>query len=156
MAAALQVALTKVLGLPPSPVSIQLHPTLESFRNATGQPFWVSAAVGGTTIHLTPAPLIAQREGMESVLRLAIAELLVGPSLADRPAWATVGAARHFARQIIPGAPRLPEPPRRLQCPSDAELRLASSIGAQREAESRAEMCFVRALAQAPDWRAVR
>ena len=156
MAAALHGALTKALGTQAPPVSVQLHPTLESFRSATGQPFWVSAAVSGNTIHLLPAPLLAQREGVESVLRLAIAELLVAPTLADRPVWATVGAARFFARQVIPGAARLPEPPRRLQCPSDAELRLASSMSTQREAESRAELCFARAYAQTSDWRTVK
>jgi hypothetical protein len=43
-----------------------------------------------------------------------------------------------------------------VRCPSDAELTLAISAAAQRDAESRAEACFARAIEQTKDWRAVR
>jgi len=156
LAVAAQSELSRTLGVPVAPVSIELHASLDDFRSATDQPWWVNAVASGTTIDLAPATLLAQREGLEPAIRVAMAELLVGPSLADRPVWVRVGAARYFSRQITPGAPAAPEPPRRLQCPSDAELRLAISLTAQREAESRAEMCFARAYAGTKDWRSVK
>jgi SpoIID/LytB domain protein len=156
VAAGARSVLSKTLGLPASPVTIQLHPSLDSFRNATNQPWWVSAVVSGTTIDVAPPVLIAQRDGIEAVLRVALAEQLVAPSLAGRPAWVTVGAARYFARQVAGAAAAGPSPSGSLQCPSDAELRLSISAAAQRDAESRAEACFTRGYAQTRDWRAVR
>jgi hypothetical protein len=50
----------------------------------------------------------------------------------------------------------VPDSKTRLKCPADAELTLAISAAAQREAESRAEACFARAYATTHDWRAVR
>jgi hypothetical protein len=135
-------------------VTIRLHPSLDSFRNATNQPWWVSASVDGTTIDVAPAVLLAQREGLDAALRVALAEQLVASSLADRPGWVTVGAARYFARQIAGGVS--PEASRRTECPSDAELRFAISATAQRDAESRAEACFAREYARTGEWRAVK
>jgi hypothetical protein len=48
------------------------------------------------------------------------------------------------------------QPTSETSCPADAELTLAISAAAQREAEARAEACFARALARVKDWRAVR
>jgi hypothetical protein len=45
---------------------------------------------------------------------------------------------------------------RDVKCPADAELTMALSASAQREAESRAERCFARELAKTGDWRSVR
>jgi len=151
MAVRAHESLSKTLGTSVSPVTIELHDSLDSFRYETGRPWWVSAAVTGTTVDLAPAPLLAQREGVETTLRTALAELLVSPALADRPVWARVGAARYFARQ----AP-VPAPSKAVTCPVDAELRMAVSATAQREAEQRAERCFAYAFARTGDWKAVR
>ena len=132
-------------------VTVELHGTLDGFRYETGRPWWVSAAVKGTTIDLAPAPLLAQRDGVEATLRAAMAELLVSPELSDRPAWVRVGAARHFSRSQ-PDSPGS----RDVKCPADAELTMALSASTQRDAESRAERCFARELAKTGDWRAVR
>ena len=144
-------SLSKTLGASADGVTVELHGTMDGFRYETGRPWWVSAAVKGTTIDLAPAPLLAQRDGVEATLRTAMAELLVSPVLADRPVWVRVGAARYFAR---------PTPQRRrrrdVKCPADAELTMALSASAQRDAESRAERCFARALAKTGDWRSVR
>jgi hypothetical protein len=80
-----------------------------------------------------------------------MAELLVSPTLTDRPVWVKVGAARYFARSEPHGAVS-----RDLKCPADAELTMALSASSQREAESRAERCFARELAKTGDWRSVR
>ncbi len=150
IAAQAHAELSKTLGTSVAPITVQLHDSVEGFRAATGSPWWVSSVVSGTTIDLAPAALLAQRDGVEDALRVAIAELLVTLPLADRPAWTRVGAARFFARTRHAAAPA------RLRCPSDAELTLASSVTAQRDAEARAEACFARAYAQTRDWRTVR
>jgi stage II sporulation protein D (peptidoglycan lytic transglycosylase) len=144
-------SLSKTLGTSVMPVTIELHDTLDSFRYETGRPWWVSAAVTGSTVDLAPAPLLIQREGVEMTVRTAMAELLVSSALADRPLWTRVGAARYFARPSRPATPSKP-----VSCPVDAELRMAVSYTAQREAEQRAERCFADALARVGDWKAVR
>jgi hypothetical protein len=107
--------------------------------------------VKGTTIDLTPAPLLAQRDGLDATLRQAMAELLISTTLANRPVWVRVGAARYFSR-ATPVAP----PSRPVECPANAELTMALSASSQRDAESRAERCFAAALAKTGDWRTVR
>jgi len=144
-------SLAKALGTSVVPVTIELHDTLDSFRYETGRPWWVSAAITGTTVDLAPAALLAQREGVEMTVRTAMAELLVSSELADRPVWTRVGAARYFARPNRTAAPSKAVP-----CPVDAELRMAVSYAAQREAEQRAEKCFAYALARAGNWKLVR
>lgn len=141
------------LGTSVAPITIALHASLDEFRAATGQPWWVDAVTQGSAIDLAPAELLAQRDGLDMVVRRAVAELLVSPALAKRPAWTRVGLARHFAR---PAGPALAPPDGRLRCPADAELTRAVSAVAQREAESRAEACVARALAAGTDWRAIR
>lgn len=144
--------LSKTLGVVVSPITIELHDTLDAFRLATGRPWWVNAVAGGTTIDLAPLPVLAQRDGIPAAIRIAIAELLVAAPLADRPEWVRVGASRYFARTS--GVPQQSKD--RVRCPADAELTLAISATAQREAEARAESCFARAFAATRDWRSVR
>jgi SpoIID/LytB domain protein len=144
-------ALSKTLGASTGAVVVELHSTIDGFRYETGRPWWVSSAVKGTTIDLAPAALLAQREGVESTLRTAMAELLVARDLADRPAWVRIGAARYFSRTSAQSPPS-----RDVKCPADAELTMAVSAAAQRDAESRAERCFAQAVEKAGDWRAVR
>jgi stage II sporulation protein D len=145
--------LSRRLGVSLAPITLELHETLDSFRRATGKPWWVSTVSAGTRIDLTPAALLAQREGIDRAVRNAIAELLVGPVLTDRPAWVRVGASRYFGRENPPVPSDTAPRPR---CPADPELLLAVSAPAQREAEARAEACFMRELARVKDWRGVR
>jgi SpoIID/LytB domain protein len=152
MVARAHAELSKTLGTAVAPITVVVHRSVESFRIATGQPWWVSVVGRGTAIDLGPAPVLMQREGIDAAIRQGVAELLVAGPLAGRPAWVRVGAARHFARN---GA-AAPLPRAQVRCPADAELTLAISAAAQREAEVRAEACFARALARTGDWRAVR
>jgi hypothetical protein len=144
-------SLSSALGATTGSVTVELHGSLDGFRYETGRPWWVSAAVKATTIDLAPAALLAQRDGIEMTLRTAMAELLVTPQLADRPAWVRVGAARYFSKPTPPSPSS-----RNVECPANAELTMALSASAQRDAESRAERCFARALAMTGDWRTVR
>ena len=150
MAAAAHGDLARTLGTSVLPMTIRLHETLDSFRLATNRPWWVSEVAEGTAIDLAPAAVLAQRGGLDASVRLAVAELLVAGPLAGRAEWVRVGAARYFAQGAAnPAAARI-------RCPTDAELRLAVSATAQREAETRAGQCFARELAKTGDWRAVR
>jgi hypothetical protein len=152
LAASAHSELARTLGASVLPMSIRLHETLDSFRLATNRPWWVSEVAEGTSIDLAPAAVLAQRGGLEPSIRLAVAELLVADALAERPAWVRVGAARYFAQ----GAPSIKPASAKTKCPTDAELLLAVSATGQREAETRAEGCFARAIEKARDWRAVR
>ena len=145
--------MARVLKVSASPIVIDVHETVESFRQATGKPWWVSASVAGQTVDLAPPVLLAQRDGIEATLRNAVAQAMVASQFTGRPEWVRVGAGRYFSR---PTPISTPDRRAKLKCPADAELTLAISAAAQREAESRAELCFARALATAGDWRGVR
>jgi len=145
-------ALGASLGVSVAPMTVRVHPSLDSFRQATGRPWWVSSVAEGTAIDLVPAALLAQRDGVEAAIRSAVAELLVAPALAGRPRWVRVGAARYFGRDGARPPAEGPAP----RCPADAELTLAISAPAQRDAEARAEACFARAYAKTREWRAIK
>ena len=148
--------LARVLGVSVAPIAVTLYGTLEDFRAVTGQPWWVSSVADGTSIDLAPLALLEQRDGLALTVRAAVAELLVAQALRDRPRWVRVGAARYFARISAASngaAPPAGDAPR---CPADAELTLAVSAVAQREAETRAQACFASRFARTGDWRSVR
>ena len=126
---------------------------MDAFRHTTGRPWWDSIVVDGSVIELAPVAVLAQRDGLEAAIRRGVAELLVTEALANGPAWVRVGAARYYARMTGTRARPVSSG---LRCPSDAELVLAVSASAQRDAELRAESCFARALTGAGDWRKVR
>jgi stage II sporulation protein D len=152
IAASAHEDLARTLGTSALPMTIRLHDTLDSFRLATNRPWWVSEVAEGTLIDLAPAAVLAQRGGIEASVRMAVAELLVAGPLAGRSVWVRIGAARYFAV----GRTAARAASSRTRCPSDAELLLAVSAPAQRDAETRAEGCFTRALETTKDWRAVR
>ena len=143
------------LGVPAAPgsLTLDLHASLDSFWLATGQPWWMGSVARGRVIHLAPAAVLSQRDGLDMAVRVAVGRMLVSSTLADRPAWVPVGAARYYARVTLGGSS---VPGARAECPSDAELALAISAAALRDAESRAESCFAVARARTGDWRLVR
>lgn len=143
--------LAATLGIDTAPaVRVQIHETLEAFRLATGRPWWFEIAVEGASIDLAPMAVLAQHEGTEPAIRRGVAEMLLRDALADRPAWVRVGAARYYASAHPP-----PPSKKSVRCPSDAELTMAVSAPALREAQRRAEACFSRALAKTGDWRRI-
>lgn len=155
LAASAYTYLSAALGVSVTPVTIDVHATLDEFRAVTGGPWWVSRRVAGTTVDLPPPSLLAQREGLAFTVRVALAEVLVAGTLTGRAEWVRVGAARYYAHLAGGTPPVAPRGDTRL-CPSDAELTLALSAAAHRDAEQRAEACFVRGRARVADWRAVR
>jgi hypothetical protein len=149
MAGEAQVKMAQRLGVTATALTIRLHGSIDAFRRATGQPWWVSAMVRGHEIDLAPAAVLEQRDGLDRAVARAVAEALVAPALTDRHAWVRVGAARFFTGGERPAEGRT-------RCPDDVDLTAAVSAAAQREAESRAEACFAQALARGDDWRAIR
>ena len=144
--------LASVLGASVAPITVRVHASLESFRLATGRPWWVRSVSAGTSIDLVPSALLAQPDGFEGALRIAVAELFVSEGLRGRPLWVRIGAARYFARDSRGAAP---DAESREPCPSDGELTRAISASAQRAAEATAEACFAREYGRTGDWREV-
>ena len=145
----------------PPALRITVHPSLESFGRATGQPWWVAGATSGTEIALLPVGLLRQQGQLERAVRHEVAHALLDVVLAGRPVWVREGAAIHFSRPSEElGATLHAENGRRSSgrtiCPSDAELLRPVSAGAQRDAYARAEACFVRQLNAGRKWSEVR
>ena len=124
-----------------------MHPTVDSFGRATGQPWWVSGATEGPAIDLLPLTTLRQQGQLERTVRHEVAHALLDGALSQRPMWVREGAAAYFASP--PGS--RPQPAR-VTCPKDAELLRPVSAGAQREAYSRAEACFARGIADGKRW----
>jgi len=136
----------------PASLRVTVHPTVESFGRATGQPWWVSGATDGSAIDLLPVTILERRGQLERTVRHEVAHAIVDGALADRPMWVREGAAIYFADPPPSGAPV----PSRVSCPSDAEMLRPVSAGAQREAYARAQACFARQVAQGRRWTDVR
>jgi SpoIID/LytB domain protein len=149
LAGSAQTRMARRLGVTVPSLTIRLHGSIDAFRRATGQPWWVSSVVRGAEIDLAPVAVLDQRDGLERAVERAVAEALVAPSLEERYAWVRVGAARYFSGGERPFDGRV-------RCPADADLTASVSAAAQREAESRAEACFAQALGRGGDWREIR
>lgn len=135
----------------PATIRVNVHPSVERFTRATGQPWWVSGVTDGTAVELQPITVLQQRGQFERAIRHEVTHALLDAALADREMWVREGAAACFANPAAPG-----ELPGRVRCPSDDELLRPVSAGAHRDAHARAEACFRRQLAQGRDWREVR
>ncbi len=137
------VAARALVAAPPV-LSVSVHPTMDAFGHATGQPWWVTAATVGTAIDLAPISHLRQRGVLESTVRYEVAWAVITPHLTKAPAWVKVGAAMMYAGPVAPP----PAIEGRVRCPSDAELLRPVSGGAQREAFLRAERCVRREIAR--------
>ena len=144
--------IAKTTGAAPAHVRVTVHPTVESFGRATGQPWWVSGATDGAAIDLLPIAVLRQQGQLERTIRHEITHALLDPALAGRPMWVREGAAAYYARPVDA---RLTKPDR-ASCPTDAELTRALSAGAQRDAYARAEICFARGIAEGKRWDQIR
>lgn len=137
----------------PATIRVTVHPTVESFARATGQPWWASGATSGSDIDLLPLAILRQRGQLLRAVRHEVAHALVDGALASRPMWVREGAAIYFSRESGVGSG---QPQGRVSCPSDADLLRPISAGAQRDAYERAEACFARALGSGKRWNEVR
>jgi stage II sporulation protein D len=135
---------TRALVPAPAVLTVSVHPSMEAFGHATGQPWWVTAATVGAAIDLAPIAHLRLRGVLESTLRYEVARAVVTPHLTNAPAWVKVGAAMMYASAAPPASPS----DARVTCPSEAELLRPVSGGAQREAYLRAERCVRREIAR--------
>ena len=142
----------------PATIRVTVHPTVEAFGRATGQPWWVSGATSGADIDLLPLAILRQRGQLERTVGHEVAHALLDRALASRPMWVREGAAIYFGRESGVGSreSRGPESGGRVSCPQDADILRPISAGAQRDAYDRAESCFTRALAAGRKWNEVR
>ncbi len=145
--------IAKMAGVAPPPsIRVTVHPTVESFGRATGQPWWVSGATDGAAIDLLPVSILRRRGQFERTVRHEVAHVLLDAALRSRPMWVREGAAGYFADPPPAGTPA----PGRVPCPADAEMTRAVSAGAQRDAYARAAACFGRQVAEGRRWSEVR
>jgi len=135
----------------PSSIRVTVHPTVESFGRATGQPWWVSGATDGSNIDVLPLSILRQQGQIERTIRHEIAHVVIDGALNKRPLWVREGAAFYFAAPA-PSA----DTPARTSCPKDDEFLRPMSAGTHRDAYARAEACFRRALADGKRWQDVR
>lgn len=144
--------IAKLTGVkPPARLRVTVHPSVDSFGRATGQPWWVSGATEGASIDLLPITVLRQQGQVDRTIRHEVTHAMLDAALANRPMWVREGAAAYFAN---PSQTR--GRPERVPCPSDAELLRPLSAGAQRDAYARAEACFARAVAEGKRWDQVR
>ncbi len=144
--------IAKATGVQPANLRVTVHPSVDSFGRATGQPWWVSGATEGSSIDLLPLTVLRQQGQLDRTVRHEVAHALLDGALAKRPMWVREGAAAYFA---TPAATRQGKPDR-VPCPSDIELLRPISAGAQREAYARAEACFAREMVEGKRWDQVR
>jgi hypothetical protein len=136
---------------PPTAIRVTVHPTVEAFGRATGQPWWVSAATDGAEIDLLPLSILRQQGQLERTVRHEVAHVLIDSALKGRPLWVREGAAFYFAD---PNATQTPQA--RTACPRDEEFLRPISAGTHRAAYARAEACFRKAIADGKRWQNVR
>lgn len=158
-------AVAGVLGVPASPITVELADTIDAFRARTRRPWWVAFDRQPGAIVVGPTAL-ADGDALDWTLRTAVAEHLMASEYAGRPLWVVVGGGRYVGRAAaavplvpIDGSRQRPSRGSRGRdvCPTDAQLTTAaSSASAQREVEGRAETCFARALAVTGVWRDVK
>jgi len=76
---------------------LQVFPTLDAYRDTTGQPGWVAAATRGATIRLQPLAPLRARGALESTLRHELLHMLLEARAArDAPLWLREGLALYF------------------------------------------------------------
>jgi hypothetical protein len=139
----------------PSPPRIEIvfHPSADSFRRQTSQPWWSAAATSGARIDLQPVDVLRARGVLESTLAHEIGHVVTAAATSNRAAWVQEGAAMYAGGLLTLDGPR---DSRQSSCPSEGELRRSVSAGAARDAYMRAGQCFERALRNGVRWDHVR
>jgi len=82
----------------PFQVRLQVYPSLDSYRNKTGQPGWVAASTRGRTVRLQPMAELREHGVLESTLRHELIHLLVESRAAGNlPPWFREGLVLYLA-----------------------------------------------------------
>jgi stage II sporulation protein D len=90
-------------------VRLQVYPTLDLYRDATGQPGWVAATTRGQTIRLQPLAELRAKNILESTLRHELFHLLVeSHARPGTPVWFREGLVLYLSG-LIAGGDTTPE-----------------------------------------------
>jgi SpoIID/LytB domain protein len=141
---------------PPARLSLIVYPSGDSYRRATGRPWWTSAATtfddanARATIHMVPLEGLRRTGRLEATIRHEIVHVLTAPQLRGRPLWVQEGIAAHFAGE------RPTAPASIAACPADAEFTRATRSDAFQQAYARAAACVARELARGARWDTLR
>ncbi len=81
----------------PARIRVTVHPSVESFGRATGQPWWVSGATDGAAIESAAVTILRQQGQLDRTIRHEVTHALLDATLAKRPMWVREGAAAYFA-----------------------------------------------------------
>lgn len=77
---------------------LKVYPTLDAFRDSTGQPGWIAAFTRGQIIRLQPLAVLQQKSVLESTLRHEFTHLLIEMRAhAGTPVWFREGMVLYFA-----------------------------------------------------------
>jgi stage II sporulation protein D len=77
---------------------LKVYPTLDVYRDSTGQPGWIAAFTSGHTIRLQPLAVLKKKAVLESTLRHEFTHLLIeARAHAGTPLWFREGLVLHFA-----------------------------------------------------------
>jgi stage II sporulation protein D len=87
-------------------VQLRVFPTLDAYRNATGQPGWIAAYTRGHRISLQPPAVLKEKSILESTLRHEFLHLLVEMRAREgTPLWFREGLVLYLADGDRPFAP---------------------------------------------------
>jgi stage II sporulation protein D len=143
----------------PHRITLRLHPTVESYQRATGQPWYTAGATLDTDIHLVPLTVLRERGLLERTIRHELVHVLTRSALSNRRLWVREGVATYFAGEsTVPGEParRVGVPGVKTSCPDDSELLQPASPGALSNAYARAAACVGRQIAAGKKWSEIR
>ena len=90
--------ITKATGTRVQTLRVTVHPSVDSFGRATGQPWWASGATNAAMIDLLPVTVLRQLGQLERAIRHEVAHAMLDAALAQKPMWVREGAAAYFAR----------------------------------------------------------
>ncbi|HEY6249919.1 MAG TPA: SpoIID/LytB domain-containing protein [Candidatus Angelobacter sp.] len=77
---------------------LKVYPTLDAYRDSTGQPGWIAAFTRGQTIRLQPLAVLEKKSALQSTLRHEFTHLLVEiRARAGTPVWFREGLVLYFA-----------------------------------------------------------
>jgi len=133
----------------PSRLTIRVHPTVESFRRATGQPWWVAGATRGERIDLLPVDVLLARGILRSTLTHELVHLIIDPVVRRRPTWVREGLAVVFGGESYGGAPA------DAACPSDEEFERQPNETRTFDLYARAAACVRRELDAGRPWQLI-
>jgi stage II sporulation protein D len=77
---------------------LKVYPTLDAYRDSTGQPGWIAAFTRGHSISLQPLATLQKKSALESTLRHEFTHLLIEKrAQAGTPLWFREGLALYLA-----------------------------------------------------------